>query len=458
MTNMIQKGKTLSVTMRVLLLAGILGMTTAKLHAQDANAAPAGDGTAKPTAAKPVSDPKFDAIELSEKEDIKRQEFVMAADELYVQARDAFVKGKYPDAADKYDLATQKLEEALKRCAEAGPHSAEVKRRMEAIKQMQYQVYSEWSDQIVKEAKTSVDPEQIDVAINKLREAAKYSPEKKDSIDKLIRELTKDRADIEFRQETKVDSVIHGGAEADYAIKVKLEKGRVFLENQRYADARDAFESVLLDDPYNLTAIRNLARISENLKKIGDERLDAVLKERLAEIRWKWAEPVTPLLAGPGAELGAKALKKTEMSLGLRKKLENIIIPDIKFQDTSLVDAFTKLRRLSLELDPEGEGVNFVLQLEPINQGAAAPPAQEQPAGGDMGFGGGDMGFGGGDMGGGFGGGGDMGGGFGGGGTGRRIRRRRPRRRIRRLWHGASPSSPSHHRKPGRQNHHHGNE
>ncbi|MDD4097643.1 MAG: hypothetical protein PHC30_02620, partial [Lentisphaeria bacterium] len=385
------KGKTWSATMRMLLLAGLFSLAGASLQAQDAAApAPTPDQPA-PAAAKPISEVKFDAIELSEKEDIKRQEFVMAADELYIQARDAFVKQKYPEAADKYDLATKKLEEALKRCVEAGPHSVEVKKRMEAIKQMQYQVYNEWSEQIVKDAKTSIDPTQIDVAITKLREAQKYSPEKKESIDQLIRELTKDKTDIEFRQETNVDSVIHGAAESDYLIKVKLEKGRVFLENQRYADARDAFESVLLDDPYNLAAIRYLARISEELKKVGDERLDAILKERLAEIRWKWAEPVTPLLAGPGAELGAKALRKTEMSLGLRKKLENIIIPDIKFQDTSMVDAFTKLRRLSLELDPDGEGVNFVLQLEPINQVAAAAPAAQQPAG-DRGFGGGDMG------------------------------------------------------------------
>jgi len=48
----------------------------------------------------------------------------------------------------------------------------------------------------------------------------------------------------------------------------------------------------------------------------------------------------------------------------LEAKLSRIVIPHIEFEDAGLRDAINTVHRRSMELDPDGEGVNFVVHVE----------------------------------------------------------------------------------------------
>ena len=52
-------------------------------------------------------------------------------------------------------------------------------------------------------------------------------------------------------------------------------------------------------------------------------------------------------------------------TLHMRKKLKTIIIPKIRFVDTSVRTVLEFLKKRSRELDTEGAGVNFMLILKP---------------------------------------------------------------------------------------------
>lgn len=61
-----------------------------------------------------------------------------------------------------------------------------------------------------------------------------------------------------------------------------------------------------------------------------------------------------------------------------REKLKTLIVPKVEFKATPLEQAVAFMRQRSKELDPTGEGINLLLQLQPVPPAApAAPTAAE---------------------------------------------------------------------------------
>ena len=73
--------------------------------------------------------------------------------------------------------------------------------------------------------------------------------------------------------------------------------------------------------------------------------------------------------AGPSRTNGAPSVEALgtaaprDKTAAMQAKLRSIVLPTIKFQETAIPDAVRFLRRRSVELDPDGEGVNILLQL-----------------------------------------------------------------------------------------------
>lgn len=59
-----------------------------------------------------------------------------------------------------------------------------------------------------------------------------------------------------------------------------------------------------------------------------------------------------------------RAFHRAAPDAEIREKLNNIIIPEIDFEEATIHQVIRYLRRRSRELDPDGEGVNFILHLE----------------------------------------------------------------------------------------------
>ncbi|MBP5673960.1 MAG: hypothetical protein J6X49_16355, partial [Victivallales bacterium] len=362
---------------------------------------------------------KFDGLALTVREKTRRDELFRNADEQFIAGRDLYKKGKYEEADEQLEASKKSLEEISAQFGRAASTADKVSKKLAVIENVRADLHVDWAKQIIIEAKKLVDAKNVDEAIAKLNLAAEIDPSRDEQIDKMREAFIKEKDNLEFKQETTLENIMPDTKQNEFDIRVKLDAGIVLMKNGRYADARDSFETVLIADPYNLTAIRYLTRISDELKKVADERREQIFHERLAEVRWKWAEPVTPLLAGPSGDLSARALKKNSDDASLQNRLENIIFPEFKIQDEPLIDVLEKIRQKAKQYDANGgEGINFVIQLKRIqpNMAAAgnmgmsgmAPEDMEMSGMGggmgmDGGMGGGGMGMPGGGMGGGMG-------------------------------------------------------
>ena len=349
------------------------------------------------------------ATELDQKESLLRQESYERAKGYFDNANSSFeLNGDFEFAEQNYEKAIAELEKAKGASTEAG-FSKKVLKLQDEIERRKMVMNIRWANRLIDEAIRNANEDKTDEAEEKLNRAASYpkiSTTDKDRIVKLKRQMEMKRAEIRFAGETKVSEIIQDKAEDDLQVRIKLEKGRVLLQNSRFGDARDMFEQVLLSDPTNLSAIRYLARVNKAQEKAADEKLKTTLLERMAEVRWKWSEPVTPLLAGAGAEASVKAIAKGGMAINLEGKLESIVFPDVKFNAEPLPDVLRKLRNQSVQYDPDNEGVNMIWNLKPLGSAIAQANAVAENAQSENDFTG-DFGNDGGGAGGGGAGGGD---------------------------------------------------
>ncbi|HQL10270.1 MAG TPA: hypothetical protein PLE35_11765, partial [Lentisphaeria bacterium] len=290
------KNNVVSRCLACIILACLLLTVSFAQLAPDNAAAPApdaaigaGDGATAPPPPKPaVVEPPVEEIgnELDMRESIRRQECFEAGKELIVQARNAYTDRDFYEAEAKFRQATAKLNEASEYMKRAGESSPVVQERMEYIRRMQYEMYLDWAEHLMEESRRSIQAGQVEDALEKLTRALEYAPGEKDRINKLRRDYALASKDIEFKEATKPENVVKDVADINYKIKELLQAGKVQLAYGRYSDARDTFETVLLDDPYNLEAIRYIARISTELEKAATAKLGSILAERLAEVRW----------------------------------------------------------------------------------------------------------------------------------------------------------------------------
>jgi Flp pilus assembly secretin CpaC/tetratricopeptide (TPR) repeat protein len=379
--------------------------------------APKADGekTATTPAPKDVIEPE--PTELSENEKVRRQEQELMADEFVVQGNQLYRSGDYSGAVSLYKQAKAALERVSKK-------APRILRKQDMVDVVLHNLYRDWAYDLVQQARRDVRTENVDSAIEKLNKARGYDPSKSEEIDALIKKYLQVKDSLSLKEQTRPDRVDPDQPDRVFQMKVLVDQGRVFLKNRRYADARDKFEQVLLLDPYDITAIRLLRQINVELSEVARDKRDAMVEEAMAEVAWKWASPVTPLLAGPAGTVGSRTVRKTGEDLsGIRKKLQDIILPHVEFDEVPIKDVVKALKEMSVQLDPDGEGVNIFLHLRARKGaaggggmeggGGAAPGGDMMPGGMEGGMGGdmgGDMG---GGMGGGMGGAGGMGGGMG---------------------------------------------
>ena len=191
------------------------------------------------------------AAELDNRESLLRQENLIAAEQKFEDALKALELEQHALAEDKLEEAQAKLKEAEKYAKAAGVNAQQAKELEEKVRDANAKLNMKWADYLVREAKANVDTGMIEDALNKLTKAKTMttSDASKKKIDGMIKQLRLDQKDIEFKERTKTSTIILDKAEDDYLEAIDLERGRVFLQNGRYADARDTFETVILRNP-----------------------------------------------------------------------------------------------------------------------------------------------------------------------------------------------------------------
>jgi Flp pilus assembly secretin CpaC/tetratricopeptide (TPR) repeat protein len=309
--------------------------------------------------------------ELSVNERIRRQELRLLGEQAATEAAEQYRQGNYEAAIEQYKRAKAYYLQTGK-AAPVAQTAADIDRNINAA-------YVDWAMELAAQAEQDAAVDQFDMAIQRLRTAIEFDPSREAELKARIGTYMELKKQARFETEVREENVDVGKEERQYRIKVLTEQAEVLFNNEQYTDAREKFEEILTIDPYDITAIRYLRKINQRLDEIGEERRQATRAGRMAQVMWKWNDPVKPMVAGGEGVLGGAPVPKVAESK-VQEKLREIVVPKIDFEEATIHQVVSFLKQKSKELDPEGVGVNFFLKLRPAaGAGAAAEMAEMAP-------------------------------------------------------------------------------
>ncbi len=361
---------------RLSMVASVLGASSLcwaalPTHAADgeAVAAPADQPAVTPAVVAEAVPADVQPGELATREELQRKEARLMAEQFAAQGFQAFQKREYRDALDLYTKAEE-------RWAKISKSDSLVLKRIADIRERKANINAVFAEALADEGRNSAKADKFDEAIIHCRTAYTLDPQLKDEMQSLIEEFTADKKKAEFKGAVAPENVDSEKATRDTSLNTLLEQGKVMMANKRYTDARNYYERVLVKDPTNLRATHGIHQIDKALLEVAKIRRAATETQRLAAMEWIWAEPVNPANAADSKEDGSRAVSKTESSgTGLRARLHTIVLPKIEFEDATISQVIQFLKKRSMELDPDGQGVNIVLYVPANASARGAGPA-----------------------------------------------------------------------------------
>ncbi|MFZ2658381.1 MAG: hypothetical protein WAX69_25835 [Victivallales bacterium] len=305
------------------------------------------------------------------KESAVKNESELKAISLSEQARKAFERNEFQNARDLY---LQSKEVMIKNLGEGGFN----KEKIQAVNEALVAVYQYWAEDLASKAEKALSASQYDEAINLCNEAIKVSPSCETRMTHLIERLNTMKDAVKYRSEASEKTIDPKKDDRTYNIDVLFEQGKKFYDDGQYDKARDKFEEILVMNPYHMKAIQYIKNINGKLYDTGNVRYQLTRRERLTEAEWKYVPPIIPrTLSGNKDLTGKEPILKDEGTSSIQKKLTDIIIDHIEFEDVSIPTVVKYLKTRSRELDPEKQGVNILLRL---NAGEHVAPPAAAPA------------------------------------------------------------------------------
>ena len=173
-----------------------------------------------------------------------------------------------------------------------------------------------------------------------------------DNVQALVTDCGKMEEAYNFRKETSLESIDPDYKRRTDEIKFLLRQAELHYRNRQFAKARDAVEKILVLDPFNQPAVRLLNQVYKKLYQVGLMRAENDAIEQMAEVEWKWNEPV------PSAEKGKEELVPRESSgnrSDLYEKLQKIIVEKVEYESIDVKSIFDNLQ-------DQYKGVSFIFK------------------------------------------------------------------------------------------------
>ena len=151
-------------------------------------------------------------------------------------------------------------------------------------------------------------------------------------------------------------------AEKTAEIRNLLTQADQLTETGQLVKARSKLDEVRRIDPYNREARKKIEVIEEKRILSADLRYLASREKALAKVSEAWLPP-------PPAKISSNVQLQTgpnggSTSAKILKKLADIKIPELIFNQRPIRDAVDELQKLSEQYDPDKQGLNFVLRLD----------------------------------------------------------------------------------------------
>ncbi|BDS05926.1 hypothetical protein NT6N_09660 [Oceaniferula spumae] len=287
---------------------------------------------------------------IASKEIARRAQLVQEADKAVILGRAAYAKQDYEEAVKQYQLAVNMLP--------PGP----------ALADRRNSYTGHLGDASVALAQ-------------KYRRVGKYQ----EARTMLEGVLVKDPTNFAAKKQLEyLDDPIRTNPALDYQHTQNVDRVRKFLymgegyyNLGKYDEAENEFKKVLQVDKYNTAARRWLERIAATKSDYYRSAYDHTRAQLLSEVDRAWEMAVPPELpvVNPGETQPTEAYGVQY----IQQKLNNIIIPLVDFDNTTVEEALDFLRLRAREIDTEPDeskkGLNFIIR-KPRTDGAA-------PAGGE---------------------------------------------------------------------------
>lgn len=168
-------------------------------------------------------------------------------------------------------------------------------------------------------------------------------------------------------------------------IKVLLASVRTLLQNKKFEEAGAKVEEIFVLNPYNADAAQLANEIYKNYYLYGYRRRQADNAGILAKEAWQWVEPVFPREVQTSAKVDS--IVKSADDHGIQAKLDRIIFPMVRFDQTEITAVIQFLRRNANydTVDKKGVVIDFDSarkgETEAEKKSAAETPTEEPPAG-----------------------------------------------------------------------------
>ena len=144
-----------------------------------------------------------------------------------------------------------------------------------------------------------------------------------------------------------------------------LRNGNDLINLGEYDAARESFNQVLAIDEYNTAARQGLERVDRIVMNAMRTSRDHLRASMIRQVDEQWqVEPPEDLTSAFGGETTDIGGGVGQQSLVILQKLSAIVFPRVEFVDSPLPEVIEFLTLRTRGLDPEGTGVNFVLNGE----------------------------------------------------------------------------------------------
>ncbi len=152
------------------------------------------------------------------------------------------------------------------------------------------------------------------------------------------------------------------------AVKALLLKANSFIEIGDPDKAILTYQDVLRIDPANSAARRGMERAEQEKQRYYKAAYDHQRSKMLGEVDKTWEDPVPLSTQDVSAMFGASAESRGYTQSGreaITQKLRTLIFPKVDFAGATLDEVTELLRVRSRDLDPQGKGVGFVMNVPP---------------------------------------------------------------------------------------------
>ncbi|MFO1481924.1 MAG: Amuc_1098 family type IV pilus outer membrane protein [Verrucomicrobiaceae bacterium] len=150
------------------------------------------------------------------------------------------------------------------------------------------------------------------------------------------------------------------------AVQALLIKANSFLEIGDPDKAIATYQEVLRIDPYNSTARRGMEKAEQDKQRYYKAAYDHQRSKMLSEVDKTWEDPL-PRAQDMSAMFGAAQTQTSQQSgrQSITDKLRTLVFPQVEFAGATLDEVAELLRVRSRDLDPQGKGVSFIINVPP---------------------------------------------------------------------------------------------